>query len=150
MRHKRKPWFFSQSSNPFIKVFVFFPKEEKPYTHPHMHTENDCNLAIKSIFSSLDFSKLSLFAVKNKVILASLVCLTAGTWLCWGLWGWGLKQGGSVGSVCLAVLPAASLQVWSIPCKGTRVCVEMALQGAPLAWHVAAWRGRCWDFLLCA
>lgn len=69
---------FCQSSNPIIKVFVFFPKEEKMYTYPHMYTENDCNLAMKSSFFSPNSSKMPPSAVKNKAIFASLVRLTAG------------------------------------------------------------------------
>lgn len=75
---------FPQSSNPIIKVFVFFPKKEKTYTYPHIYiyTEDDCNLAMKSIFFSPDSSKLPPLAVKKKVIFASLVWLMASTWFC--------------------------------------------------------------------
>lgn len=79
---------FSQSSNSIIKVFVFFPKEEKTYTYTYTYTENYCNLTMKSSFFSPDSCKLPSSAVKNKVIFASLVWLTAGTWFCWGLWVW--------------------------------------------------------------
>lgn len=86
-----------------------------------MYTEDDSNLAMKSSFFSPDSSKLPPLAVKKKVIFASLVWLMASTWFCWGLWGQGPGLGGSLGSMCLAVLPATSLQVWSIPCKGMRL-----------------------------